>query len=190
MLYGRADEKYYLRQIARTTGIGIGPVQRELRNLTDIGIIRRTEQGRLVFYQANPDYPVFEELKTLIKRYSTGSVVGEKRELYSTGQPSVPNTQRSIIFQKRKVAALCRRHHIRKLALFGSALRKDFRRDSDIDVLVEFQPGKTPGFAFFGIQEELASILGRKVDLNTPACLSRYFRDQVVKEAKIIYEEA
>jgi len=66
LLYGHADEEYYLRQIARTTGIGIGPVQRELKLLTDSGIIQRRVQGRQVYYQANPDSPIFKELISLI----------------------------------------------------------------------------------------------------------------------------
>ncbi|MDI6448675.1 nucleotidyltransferase family protein [Anaerobaca lacustris] len=86
------------------------------------------------------------------------------------------------------ISAFCTRHHIRRLALFGSVLRDDFRADSDLDVLVEFEPGHTPGWAFFGMQEELSELLGRKVDLNTPGFLSRYFRDEVLKEAVVAYE--
>ncbi len=67
------------------------------------------------------------------------------------------------------LAELCRRYHISKLALFGSVLRLDFRPESDIDVLVEFEPGQTPGLAFFDIEAELSQLLGRRVDLNTPA---------------------
>lgn len=89
-----------------------------------------------------------------------------------------------------RIADLCRSHRIRKLSIFGSILRDDFRPDSDIDVLVEFEPGATPGFGFFGIQEELAEILGRKVDLNTPGFLSRYFRDEVMREAQVLNDAA
>jgi hypothetical protein len=67
--------------------------------------------------------------------------------------------------------------------LFGLVLRDDFGPDSDVDVLVEFEPGHVPGFAFFDLQEELAGILGRRVDLHTPASLSRYFRERVLSEA-------
>lgn len=86
-----------------------------------------------------------------------------------------------------KIAAFCRRHHIRKLSFFGSILRNDFDSRSDIDILVEFAPGHTPGLAFFGMQEELSEILGREVDLNTKNFLSRYFRDQVISEAQELY---
>lgn len=85
------------------------------------------------------------------------------------------------------IAAFCRRHHIRKLAFFGSVTRDDFTPQSDVDVLVEFEAGHTPGFEFFTIEEELSSIIGRKVDLNTPGSLSRYFRDEVLAEAEVAY---
>ena len=98
-------------------------------------------------------------------------------------------SQAQIPFPKERIAEFCRKHHITKLAIFGSVLRPDFRADSDIDVLVEFEPGQVPGLAFFAMQEELSSILGRKVDLNTPQCLSRYFRDRVLQEALVQYVE-
>ena len=88
------------------------------------------------------------------------------------------------------MTAFCRRHHIRRLALFGSVLRDDFSPESDVDVLVEFEPGQVPGLAFFSMEEELSTILGRKVDLNTPGFLSRYFRDQVLAEAENQYVAA
>ena len=90
---------------------------------------------------------------------------------------------------KEKIADFCRRHHIRKLAVFGSALREDFRPDSDLDVLVEFDPERTPGLAFFGMEQELSELLGRKVDLNTPQFLSPYFREKVLAEAEVQYAE-
>ena len=90
---------------------------------------------------------------------------------------------------KEKIADFCRRHHIRKLAVFGSALREDFRPDSDLDVLVEFDLGHTPGLAFFGMEQELSQLLGRKVDLNTAQFLSTYFRDKVLAEAEVQYAQ-
>ncbi len=91
---------------------------------------------------------------------------------------------------REKIAEFCRRHHVRRLAFFGSVLRNDFGPASDVDVLVEFEPGRTPGLAFFGMEQELSEILGRKVDLNTPQFLSRYFRDQVLQEAEETYVAA
>ncbi|MDP2982801.1 MAG: nucleotidyltransferase family protein [Candidatus Latescibacter sp.] len=84
----------------------------------------------------------------------------------------------------------CRQNHIRRLALFGSILRKDFTPQSDVDVLVEFEPGQTPGFDFIRIQDDLSEILGRQVDLHTPFSLSKYFRDEAMREAEVLYVAA
>ena len=92
-----------------------------------------------------------------------------------------------IEIPKKKIAEFCCKHHIRKLAFFGSVLRDDFGPNSDVDVLIEFEPGHTPGLSFFSMQEELSQIIGRKVDLNTPQFLSPYFRERVQKEARIQY---
>ena len=87
-----------------------------------------------------------------------------------------------------RIAEFCQRHHIRKLSLFGSVLRDDFRPESDIDVLVEFEPGKTPGFAIVTMQQELSELFnGRTIDLRTPEELSRYIRDRVMAEALVQY---
>ena len=99
-------------------------------------------------------------------------------------------TRARIPLPLTEIEAFCRRNHIRRLALFGSVLRDDFTPDSDVDVLVEFEPGKTPGWAFFGMQDELSVILGRQVDLNTPGFLSPYFRDEVMSEAENVYVAA
>jgi len=85
-------------------------------------------------------------------------------------------TNPNIALPHDAIAAFCQRHHIRRLALFGSVLRDDFTPDSDVDVLVEFEAGHAPGWEFIAIQDELSEILGRSVDLNTPGFLSRHFR--------------
>jgi len=95
---------------------------------------------------------------------------------------------KSIIIRKDKIADFCRCHHIQRLAIFGSALRSDFGPQSDVDVLVDFIPGHTPGFfKLFEMQEELSGLLGRKVDMRTPQDISRYFRDKVISEAEVQY---
>ena len=96
----------------------------------------------------------------------------------------------NIEVDPERLAVFCRRHYIRRLSFFGSVLRDDFQNESDIDVLVEFEPGHVPGLAFFQIERELSGFLGRKVDLNTPGFLSRYFRDKVLAEAQVLYAAA
>ena len=73
------------------------------------------------------------------------------------------------------------------MALFGSVLREDFAASSDVDVLVEFEPGHVPGLEFFRMERELSELLGRKVDLNTPAFLSSAFREQAMAAAEVQY---
>lgn len=181
LLYGHSDESFYLRQIARVTGIGLGPVQRELKQLTDAGIINRTVQGRQVYYQANAESPVFRELRSIIASMKQVSLPPE-----NPSRAILPVPARFAISQRR-LADFCRKHHVKKLALFGSVLRRDFRPDSDIDVLVEFEPGHVPGFGIVDMEKELSRLAGRKVDLRTPNDLSRYFREQVIREAKVRY---
>lgn len=96
----------------------------------------------------------------------------------------------NIELRREGLADFCKKHHIRRMAFFGSVLREDFRPDSDVDVLVEFEPGHVPGLRFFSIQSELSELLGCPVDLNTPGFLSKYFRDQVLAEARVQYEQA
>jgi predicted nucleotidyltransferase/uncharacterized protein with HEPN domain len=89
-----------------------------------------------------------------------------------------------------EIAAFCERHHIRKLSLFGSVLREDFREDSDIDVLVEFEAGHTPGWEYYTWGDELTPIIRHTVDLKTAQELSKYFRDRVLAEAVTLYDAA
>lgn len=92
---------------------------------------------------------------------------------------------------KSRLAAFCRQHHIRRLSLFGSALHGSDRPDSDVDLLVEFDPQTSVGLIHLArIERELSSLLGRQVDLRTPEDLSRYFRQDVVRSAEVQYADA
>lgn len=99
-----------------------------------------------------------------------------------------------INFPEQAIEAFCRRHGIARLSLFGSILREPtpeggygFRPTSDVDMLVEFLPGRTPGLAIAGMEAELSDMIGRTVDLRTPLELSRYFREEVVREARMLH---
>ena len=96
-----------------------------------------------------------------------------------------------IEIPRERLTEFCRRHSIRRLSLFGSILRGDFGPESDVDVLVEFEPGHTVGLlAMAGLELELTALFGRKVDLRTPAELSRYFRDDVLRSSEVQYEHS
>ena len=94
-----------------------------------------------------------------------------------------------IQIPKDLIAEFCRRHNIRRLSFFGSILREDFRTDSDVDVLVEFEPGREVGlFRLAAMERELSELLGgRKADIRTPEDLSRYFRSKVMSIAEVQY---
>jgi predicted nucleotidyltransferase len=98
--------------------------------------------------------------------------------------------RKRLEISKDKLADFCRRNHIRWMAFFGSVLREDFGPDSDIDVLVEFEPGHVPGLALIRMQDELSELLaGRKVDLVTPKFLHPRIRDQVLAEMEVQYAQ-
>ena len=92
-----------------------------------------------------------------------------------------------IDIPREEIAGFCRRHRVRRLSLFGSVIRDDFTPQSDVDVLVEFEPGYAAGFEFFDMRYELIDLFNREVDLHTPASLSPYFRQEVLDEAEEIY---
>ena len=101
------------------------------------------------------------------------------------------NKKTSVQLPREKIADFCKRNRIRKLSLFGSALKSELRKDSDLDLLVEFHPDEAPSlFDLARMERELSTLLeGRKVDLRTPNELSRYFRDEVLSTASVQYTE-
>ncbi len=102
-------------------------------------------------------------------------------------RPTLPLPE-PLASHQGSIEGLCRKYHVARLALFGSVAREEFREGSDLDLLVSFQPGKTPGLGFFMLQEELHDVLGLPVDLNTAEDLSRHFRAQALLEARVVYE--
>ena len=174
LLLNHPDESFYLRQIQRESSSALGAVQRELKLLTEMGIVSRNVVGARVYYQSNPQSAINNNLISILEKLATAED-DDKTE----ARISIPN---QVLEQFSK------KHHIQKLALFGSVLRDDFRPDSDIDILVEFEEGHTPGFKMAGLESELSALIGKKVDLRTPEELSHYFRDQVVREAEVRYD--
>ena len=111
LLYGHTDESYYLRQIVRTTGFGLGPIERELKQIEETGIIRRSDSGHQVYYQADPDSPIFKELKSLITK-----TIG------------VADTLRNALAPLEDRISLA--------FIYGSIARGEEKRQSDIDLLI------------------------------------------------------
>lgn len=98
-----------------------------------------------------------------------------------------------IDIPKDEIAAFCQRNGIKRLALFGSVLRDDFTAESDVDVIVEFEPGKTPGLEFLTMQDELSEIYGRRVDLHTFRGVESnpnwLLRNEILNSAEAVYEQ-
>jgi hypothetical protein len=129
------------------------------------------------------------------RRKVLDQLAAEAQEIYDPPpkvDPRRPSMPTKLPFAPDALADACRRHHIRRLSLFGSTLKGTARPDSDVDLLVEFEPDATPSlFDLANIEQELSALLGgRRVDLRTPEDLSRYFRDEVVREAEVQYEAA
>src|SRR4030042_5265508 len=122
LLFGRADSAFYTKQIIDAVKIGRGTVQRELKNLTDTGIIIREKRGRQVYYRANARCPIFNELKSIFTKSTAAG----------PGKASFKEISRRFPVSRKTLAAFCLKNHIKKLSLFGSALRDDFKPDSDI----------------------------------------------------------
>jgi hypothetical protein len=98
--------------------------------------------------------------------------------------------QGEILIPYHLIESYCQTHHIRSLAIFGSVTRDDFGSDSDVDILVDFEPGHVPGFDFFLLEAELSRMFGRKVDLQTTSFLSPEVRQSALSEAVTVYEQA
>ena len=100
------------------------------------------------------------------------------------------DSKAKIEIPRERIAEFCKRHHIRRLSFFGSVISEHFTQESDVDVLVEFEPGQVVGLIrLAGMELELSEIIGRKVDMRTPADLSRYFREEVLSAAEVQYAE-
>jgi uncharacterized protein len=99
-------------------------------------------------------------------------------------------TPARIAFDREALAALCRKHHIKRLAFFGSVLRDDFGPESDVDLLYEFEEGKTPGLGIFDVMDDFEALFGRKVDLVSFKYIKPRLRARILAEAQIEYETA
>ncbi len=106
-----------------------------------------------------------------------------------SGDRIEPLLRERLNLQPETLAEFCRKHHLKRLWLFGSVLRDDFRPDSDVDVLYEFEDGKTPGLAFFGIANELEELIGRKVDLVSEEYLDPFIKRHPSYHPRLIYGE-
>jgi predicted nucleotidyltransferase len=184
LLFGEPERRFTLGEIVRSARKGTGAVHRELGRLADAGLVSVLETGTRKLYQANRASPVFGELAGLMLKLA-GPVRTARSPVaaYDVGrQPAV---------SRAKLAALCRKYHVRRLGVFGSAARGELTPESDIDLLVEFEAGKAPSFwAEPEMREAFGALFGgRRVDLVPPAVLENpYRRKTILRDLKVLYE--
>lgn len=196
LLFGQPERSFFATELIALAGAGSGAVQREIKRLAESGLATVTRIGNQKHYQANRAAPIFEELcgialKMLVAPEALRSAPAEARALHSPQaayQVSAPRPKLHI--PRSKLAALCRKYRVRKLSLFGSAARNEMTPASDVDVLVEFEPGSgTSLLDIPALQEELSTLFGgRKVDVATPEILENPFRRKaILPELRTLY---
>ena len=175
MLYNRPGEAFYVNQVVKDLGSGSGAVQRELRMATEAGLILREKKGNLVLYRANQESPIYNELKSIIDKTSSG-----------TSRPEDLAAQRFRV-NKQTLAEFCRKHRINKISLYGEVLQAEFHTNLPIKALVEFEPGYAPGYGIVDIENELTVLAEHKVAVKAPGEISRYRKTETTRQAKVIY---
>ncbi len=157
--------------------------ERQLRTLKHLAAENRESVAAIVrrAVDAYIDQPLANDI--VADATATHQEIRRMRRVHPAATITMPS--------RREIAEFCHRHDIRWLAVYGSVLRDDFGPESDVDVLVEFEDGKTPGLAFIDIQDELSTLFdGRTVDLGTRRALNRWVRDRVLSEARVLYDAA
>lgn len=192
LLLGRPEGAFHVREIARQSGVPVGSLHRELRALADAGILERTPVDRQVRYQANRRSPLFGPLSAIFGGGASAFAIAEPAAAYASKAPvaepaAAARRKRALDrlnVSQRVLSSLARRHHLKKMALFGSVTRNDFRTDSDVDVLVEFSPEHArAAFARVHLAEELSVMFGgRKVDVVTKDVFRNPLRRESIEQ--------
>ncbi len=190
LLFGNPERSYFTNEIVRHARAGIGAVHRELHRLVSAGLLTVSHVGNQKHYQANRQSPIFDEIVAIVSKTmnaeasAQGLAARESRASYAIGRRA-----RTFYVPRGRLAAICRRHRVKRLGVFGSAARGDATESSDVDLLVEFEKdAETSLFDMVRLQNELSRLFGRKVDLATPAILENpYRRRTVLKDLREIY---
>jgi predicted nucleotidyltransferase len=188
LLLLRPGEGFHVRRIARLTGVSAGSLHRELRQLAEAGLLRRSTSGNQVLYSANPDSPVFYELSSILDK-----TAGAPPTLHSPvagHSPEISAETGSLEIPTRALGRLCRRYGVRKMWLFGSAARGELGLVSDVDIMVEFkQDSRTSSLGLVDMQDELSRLFGgRRIDITSPGILENPFRRRSIEpDLKLIY---
>jgi predicted nucleotidyltransferase len=179
LLFGHAERSFYANEIVRAARAGVGAVQRELEGLAAAGLVTVSRVGNQKHYQANRGSPIFGELQSIVAKVLTG--------------PAAPALQqpRAEYAVSARPAALCRKYGVRKLSLFGSAARGEMKPESDVDLMLEFDPAsKTSLWDYPAMQEDFSALFDhRKVEFASPEILRNPFRRKtILPDLKTLYE--
>jgi len=195
------DRSFYMREISRLTGVPPGSLHRELKALAEAQLLVRSTLGNQVRYQANRACPILADVAAILRKCGERSAAVREtgphdalayraasgRSGLNTGAAGLD----TVLARRAEVAALCRRFHVRRLDLFGSAARGTFDpARSDLDFVVTFEELPIVAYAdlFFGLQEALAALFGRPVDLLTDRSIkSPYLRESIEKSRMVLY---
>jgi predicted nucleotidyltransferase/DNA-binding HxlR family transcriptional regulator len=189
------DATLHVRELARVTGASPGSLHRDLRALTDLGLLLREEVGRQVHYRANRECGSFNALVDLLSDAYASTTTQSRQPavapvLHSPVAVYQVPSKTKLHIPRGRLAALCRKYNIRKLSLFGSAARNELTPESDIDLLVEFSPQSGVSLLDMpALQEEFSALFGgRTVDVATAEILDNPFRrDAILAELKTLY---
>ena len=201
LLFGNPERSYYANEIVRAAGVGVGAVQRELQGLAAAGLVTVSALGNRKHYQANPESPIFGELRGIVAKVLGAAEDGGGRRDGATPLSSAlqqphanyvvgPRTA-SLEVPAKKIAALCRRYGVKKLSLFGSAARGEMTPESDVDLMVEFEPAsRVTLWDMPKMQAEFSALLGRRrVELVPPEVMKNPFRRKsILADLRVLYE--
>lgn len=177
LLLLQPDKRYHVREIARLTGTVAGTLHKELTKLADVGVLLKETVGNQVQYQANRDCPVYEELRRIME-ILTGSKKLESR-------PEQAKMSELVEKYRSQILSLAREKGIRNVRVFGSMARNEAGPDSDLDLLVELDKGKS-GFALGGFLTSVSVLVHRKVDVVTEKSLHPKIKEKVLREARAL----
>ena len=190
LLFGQSERSFYANEIVRAARAGVGAVQRELEGLAAAGLVTVSRLGNQKHYQANQGSPIFDELKSIVaKVLSPGPaapVLQQPQAQYAVGAKAA-----KLRIPKKEIAALCRKYGVKKLSLFGSAARGEMNPQSDVDLMLEFDPSsKTSLWDYPAMQEDFSALFDhRRVEFASPEILRNPFRRKtILPDLKTLYE--
>jgi predicted nucleotidyltransferase len=191
LLFGHSERSFYANEIVRAARAGVGAVQRELEGLAAAGLVTVSRLGNQKHYQANRGSPIFDELRSIVAKVlvpvtPAAPVLQQPRAEYVVGARPA-----KLRIPRKKIAELCRKYGVKKLSLFGSAARGEMSPQSDVDLMVEFDPAsKTSLWDYPAMQEDFSALFDRrKVELASPEILRNPFRRKtILPDLKTLYE--